>query len=136
ISAVRIPTFGQSGPFVSPFYMRFPNRSNFDISFFKNFKISESKSFQFRSGFFNIFNQAYPTRFDPNNPANSDIHLTLQTTCNVQASNVPNGLGGTRNGICDPTQGYSFTTDTINNFGRITNKRGRRIVELALKFYF
>jgi hypothetical protein len=135
INSIAIPAFGQSGPFQPPIYLRFPSRSNFDISFFKNFKISESKSFQFRSGFFNIFNQAYPTRFDVGNPSNSDIHLRLEANCNVTVAGVPNGTGGTSD-VCDPTQGFTFTQDTINNFGRITTKRGRRIVELALKFYF
>ncbi len=141
LSAINIPAFGASGPAQSPFYLRFPNRSNFDISFFKNFKISESKSFQFRSGFFNIFNQAFPTRIDLGNPSNSDIHLRLEANCNVTVSGagIPNGTGGTvdaNSRICDPTKGFSFTPDTINNFGKIQTKRGRRIVELALKFYF
>jgi hypothetical protein len=136
LSAIAIPAFGQSGPFQPPIYLRFPSRSNFDISFFKNFKISESKSFQFRSGFFNIFNQAYPTRFDVGNPSNSDIHLRLEANCNVRVNGVPTGTGGTADNVCDPTGGFSFTQDTIDNFGKITTKRGRRIIELALKFYF
>jgi carboxypeptidase family protein/TonB-dependent receptor-like protein len=136
LSAFGIPAFGQTGPFQPPFAFRLPSRSNFDISFFKNFKISESKSFQFRSGFFNIFNQAYPTRIDINTPGNSDIHLRLEANCNVKVAKVPNGTGGVATDVCDPTQGFTFTKDTIDNFGKITNKRGRRIVELALKFYF
>jgi hypothetical protein len=136
INAIAIPAFGVTGPAQPPFYLRFPSRSNFDVSFFKNFRITESKSLQFRSGFFNIFNQAYPTRYDYINPANSDINLTLQTVCNKTVNGVPNGVGGTKDGICDPLGGFHFTQDTINNFGKITDKRGRRIIELALKFYF
>jgi hypothetical protein len=137
IDAIAIPGFGETGPAQIPYYLRFPSRSNFDVSFFKNFKISESKSFQLRAGFFNIFNQAYPSPvggMDINNPSTSDIHLRLETQCNVRVT-VPNGIGG-ENTVCDPTGGFAFTQDTINNFGKITNKRGRRIVELALKFYF
>src|SRR5262249_29333246 len=101
------------------------------------FNISESKKIQFRTGFFNIFNQAYPTQFDVVNPGNSDIYLTLNTVCNRTVSNVPNGTGGVAGGnTCDPTGGFHFTDDTINNFGKITNKHGRRIVEFAFKFYF
>jgi hypothetical protein len=136
LNAFGIPAFGATGPFQSPFPFRLPSRSNFDISFFKNFKISESKSFQFRSGFFNIFNQAYPTRIDINTPGNSDIYLRLEANCNVKVPKVPNGTGGVATDVCDPTQGFTYTDDTKNNFGKITNKRGRRIVELALKFYF
>jgi hypothetical protein len=136
ISAIGIPGFGASGPYQTPFYMRFPSRSNFDVSFFKNFKISESKTIQFRSGFFNIFNQAYPTRVDVGTPSNSDIFLRLEANCNVKVSGVPDGKGGTVDNVCDPTKGFSFTKDTIDNFGKITTKRGRRIIELALKFNF
>ena len=38
--------------------------------------------------------------------------------------------------VCDPTKGYRFTQNTKDNFGKILNKRGRRIVEFALKFEF
>ncbi|MBO0857710.1 MAG: TonB-dependent receptor [Chloracidobacterium sp.] len=134
ISDIAIPGFAQSGPSQPPFYMRFPSRSNFDVSFFKNFKISESKTLQFRSGFFNIFNQAYPTQYDVTNSNNSDIYLTLNTVCNRMVS-APNGLGGTSN-VCDPTGGFSFDQTTMDKFGMITNKRGHRIIELALKFNF
>jgi hypothetical protein len=137
INSFAIPTFGNSGPAQPPFYIRTPTRSNFDISFFKNFAISENKKLQFRTGFFNIFNQAYPTRIDVGNPSNSDIHLQLNTVCNRTVASAPNGLaGGTRTNFCDPTGGFSFTQDTIDNFGKITNKHGRRIVEFAFKFYF
>ena len=142
LSALQIPAFGQSGPSQPPFYLRTAARSNFDMSFFKNFNFSESKKLQFRAGFFNIFNQAYPTRYDVANSANSDIYLTLNTVSLDKDANgnclssAPNGTGGIRTGVCDPKKGYAFTQDTINNFGKITNKHGRRIVEFALKFYF
>ena len=146
VSKLGIPAFGQTGALSPPFYLRLPNRSNFDVSFFKNFKISESKSLQFRTGFFNIFNQAYPTRIDITNSNNSDINLTLNTVCNVHVdgSTVPNGAGGFVGGsICDPTKGYKFTSgqpgessNTVGDFGKIINKHGHRIVEFALKFYF
>jgi hypothetical protein len=154
ISKFQIPAFGKSGPSQPPFYIRTPSRSNFDVSFFKNFNFSETKKFQFRTGLFNVFNQAYPTRIDINNPGASDINLQLNTFSLDRTKNgsgvigtpdpnkscpnngVPNGLGGTRDGVCDPTKGFAFTPDTLNNFGKITNKHGRRIVEFAFKFYF
>jgi hypothetical protein len=137
ISKLQIPTFGNSGPSQPPFYIRTPSRSNFDVSFFKNFNFSETKKFQFRTGLFNVFNQAYPTRIDVGNPSGSDINLQLDTRCNRTVASAPNGLaGGTRTGFCDPTGGFHFTDATLNNFGKITNKHGRRIVEFAFKFYF
>jgi hypothetical protein len=137
ISKLGIPTFPNSGPSQPPFYLRAPSRSNFDVSFFKNFNFSESKKLQFRTGFFNIFNQAYPSQITTAGGFGaSDIYLTLNTVCNVHRDNVPNGAGGTVNNICDPTGGFHYDQGTIDNFGKIVNKHGRRIVEFALKFYF
>jgi hypothetical protein len=100
---------------------------------FKNFGISESKKIQFRAGFFNLFNQAYP-RFNSDNNQ-SDIDVELRTECNVKLSGIPNGSGGTSDNVCDPTKGFHFTDNTIKNFGTIKSKHGHRTVEFALKFY-
>jgi hypothetical protein len=132
INSLAIPAFGQSGPYVSPFYLRSPNRSNTDFSVFKNFPIGESARVQFRAGFFNMFNQAYPI---VSGAGGADFNTYLNTDCNVRVDNVPNGTG-TSNGVCDPTQGYHFTPDTLANFGKIQNKHGHRIVEFALKLMF
>jgi hypothetical protein len=145
INALQVPGFPDTGPSQPPFYLRTPSRSNFDVSFFKNFNISESKKIQFRAGFFNIFNQAYPTQFNVTDISGaSDIFLALDTVCNRTVSNVPNGTGGVAGGnTCDPTGGFRFTdgrpgdrSNTLANFGKIQNKHGRRIVEFAFKFYF
>jgi hypothetical protein len=152
LGAISIPGFGTTGPTVSPFYFRTPNRQNWDISLFKNFKIKETKNLQFRAGFFNIFNHAFPKNIDNQNASNSDIFLTLETVCARTATNrplvladgtitsftqqFPNGLGGTQDNKCDPAGGFSFTQNTLNNFGKITTKRGQRVIELALKFTF
>jgi hypothetical protein len=143
LSKLAIPTFPNTGPSQPPFYIRTPGRSNFDISFFKNFSITEKTKFQFRTGLFNVFNQAYPTQIDTNSftTGGSDIFLALDTVCNVRTQ-VPNGIGGTAN-PCDPTGGFRFTdgragdrSDTVHNFGKVLNKHGRRIVEFAFKFTF
>jgi hypothetical protein len=136
LGALQIPSFGQSGPYQPPFYIRTPNRTNFDVSFFKNFNISESKKIQFRTGFFNLFNQAYPTQISTTGPLGaSDIYLTLNTVCNARV-NVNNGAGNPSVSVCDPTKGFKFTDETLQHFGEIRNKHGRRIVEFALKFQF
>jgi hypothetical protein len=132
IGCIGIPAFGTSGPFAAPYYMRFPSRMNWDLSVFKNFNIGSSgKKLQFRAGFFNIFNQA-----SPGSTTGQDIDLTLETTCNVRVNGVPNGTGGTSDNICDPTAGFGFTQNTIDNFGKIILQRGKRVIEFALKFYF
>lgn len=152
LAAISIPAFGTTGPTISPFYFRTPNRSNWDISLFKNFKIGETRNLQFRAGFFNIFNQAFAKNIDNQNASNSDIYLTLDTDCVRTPSNqtlvladgtkttftqtFANGIGGTASGVCDPSKGFTFTKATVDNFGRVTTKRGNRVIELALKFTF
>ena len=144
LSKLAIPTFPNTGPSQPPFYIRAPGRSNFDVSFFKNFNISESKKLQFRTGLFNVFNQAYPTQLNPGSTTltGSDIFLALDTVC-LRRVTVPNGNGTNTSNPCDPTGGFRYTdgragdrSDTLNNFGKIVNKHGRRIVEFALKFNF
>lgn len=136
LNAFQLPSFPNSGPYAPPFYLRTPNRANFDVSFFKNFNFTERQKLQFRVGMFNVFNQAYPSIFDITNPTNSDIHLRLETVCNRMVNGIPNGLGATVDNVCDPLGGYSFSQDTINNFGRIRTKRGHRVIEFAFKYYF
>ena len=38
--------------------------------------------------------------------------------------------------VCDPTGGFDFTPQTKANFGKINLKRGHRVIELVLKYYF
>jgi hypothetical protein len=38
--------------------------------------------------------------------------------------------------VCDPTKGFSYTQQTKDNFGKINLKRGHRVVEFVLKYYF
>ena len=56
--------------------------------------------------------------------------------CNVAGNGMPNGTGGNADNVCDPTQGFHFTQQTIDNFGKINLKRGHRVVEFVLKYYF
>ncbi len=152
LSAISIPAFGSSGATVSPFYFRTPSRQNWDVSLFKNFKFKETRNIQFRAGLFNIFNQAFAKNIDNQNASNSDINLTLNTVCTrtpvnqtlVNANGTTtaftqtfaNGAGGTASGRCDVSKGFDFDAATKANFGKITTKRGQRVIELALKFTF
>ncbi|MEJ7709966.1 MAG: hypothetical protein WKF84_08920 [Pyrinomonadaceae bacterium] len=143
ISKITFPSVGTSGPSVAPFYIRSPNRNNHDISFFKNFNFDQdgSKRLQFRMGLFNIFNQAFPRDINIGDPNSSDVYLRLDTECvrdatSINGEPIRNGVGGTVDRLCDPAGGFRFTADTLNRFGTLTTKRGRRIIEVALKFYF
>ena len=130
LGKLQIPAFGESGPFQSPYYLRGPSRWNFDLSVFKNFALGGHKRLQVRAGFFNLFNQASPVYWL------GDIDLDLRTECNVRVDGVPNGTGGTADGVCDPTQGFHFTDLTKENFGKIVSKRGHRVIELVVRFDF
>jgi hypothetical protein len=132
VSCIGFPAFGAVGEVIPPYDLRTPTRMNHDITLFKNFNLKGDQKIQFRAGFFNIFNMAYAST----SVAREDINLTLNTVCNRTVDNVPDGVGGFNNGVCDPTGGFSFTQDTIDNFGKINIKRGRRVIEFALKYYF
>jgi hypothetical protein len=132
IDCIGFPAFGEIGEVLPPYDLRTPTRQNHDITLFKNFAIRGDQKVQFRMGVFNIFNQAFATT----SVTRSDLDLNLESVCNRTIDNVPNGVGGTVNGVCDPTGGFSFSQNTRNNFGKINILRGRRIIEFALKYYF
>jgi hypothetical protein len=132
VGCVGFPAFPSGGWGFPPYYMRSPSRMNHDITVFKNFELGGSKRLQFRVGIFNIFNQAQATY----NAGWTDIDLQLNTECNVRVNGVPDGAGGTQDNVCDPTAGYYFTEQSLQNFGDILLLRGHRVIELALKFYF
>jgi hypothetical protein len=54
----------------------------------------------------------------------------------VLKDGVPDGTGNFANGVCDPTGGFAFTPQSLANFGKINLKRGHRVVEFVLKYYF
>ena len=130
LDCISVPAFGQDGDLVPPYDLREPLRMNHDLTLFKNFQIRGEQKIQFRIGFFNLFNQAFATT----QVTGSDINLSLDTRCNVRV-NAPNGTGSTTE-VCDPTQGFFYTDQTRDNFGNINLLRGRRVIELVLKYYF
>ena len=131
INCIAVPEFGQNGDLVPPYNIRTPTRFNHDLTLFKNFPIRGEQKLQFRVGFFNLFNQAYA-----NLASGADVNLTLETTCRVTVPSLPNGAGGTATNVCDPTGGFDYTPQTNQNFGRINLKRGKRVIEFVLKYYF
>src|SRR4051812_45296266 len=102
---------------------------NHDLTLFKNFQVHGEQKFQFRVGFFNLFNQAFANTIIAN-----DIDLRLDTRCNEGALG-PDGTGKMQK-VCDPTQGFSYTPPTVANFGKVNLKRGHRVIEFTFKYYF
>jgi hypothetical protein len=79
---------------------------NSDLGLFKNFQISESKKLQFRFNAYNFLNHPLWSFI------NTSSNLKLQF-----AQNNPNAIANPQ-------------------FGVATEKQGRRIIQLALKFFF
>jgi hypothetical protein len=131
INCISVPEFGSNGDLIPPYNIRTPTRFNHDLTLFKNFALSGEQKLQFRVGFFNLFNQAFA-----NTNIGNDINLQLETTCRRTVSGLPNGAGGIANDVCDPTGGFDYTQQTKDNFGKVNLKRGHRVIEFVLKYYF
>jgi len=131
INCISVPAFGQNGDLTPKYNIRTPTRTNHDLTIFKNFSTIAEQKLQVRFGFFNIFNQAFA-----NTNITNDINLTLDTVCNVIVPGVPTGNGTNTTDACDPTKGFSYTQQTKDNFGKINLKRGHRVIEFVLKYYF
>ena len=132
INCIGIPAFGKQGDVLAPYNLRTPSRTNTDLTLFKNFALKGEQKLQFRVGLFDLFNTAYTTF----SVTTSDVNLTLNAVCNVSVNHVANGVGGFSDNVCDASQGFHFDQSTIDNFGKINIKRGHRVIEFALKYYF
>ena len=107
------PSPGQNGNYIFP-YMKGPAYLNSDLSLFKNFRLAEKKKLQFRISANNFLNH-------PLNVMTTD-NLALEYVTDNPKSATPKLVP---------------STNTLTRFGRVTdNKRGRRILTLAVKFYF
>jgi hypothetical protein len=131
INCIKVPDYGTNGDLVPQYNIRTPTRTNHDLTIFKNFATVKDQKLQVRFGFFNLFNQAFA-----NTNIGNDINLVLDTVCNVRVPNTPTGNGSNVTDACDVTKGFSYTPQTISNFGKINLKRGHRVVEFVLKYYF
>jgi len=104
-------TVGQNGPIILP-PIYGPAFFNWDLGIFKNFKISESKSVEFRINGYNFMNHPLWSFV----PGSSNLNLVLD----------PKTLT-TTNGNGNPVN---------PNFGVTTDKEGHRIIQLQFKFIF
>lgn len=83
---------------------------NHDLGLFKNFNFSESKRLQFRFNAYNFLNMP--------------LYSFINGSPNIRAAFDGNAGSATYGRIINP------------NFGTATEKQGRRIIQLAVKFYF
>ena len=108
-SCFAAPTqVGVNGPTLLPVSYG-PAYFDWDMSIFKNFKITESKTLQFRIQGYNFLNHPLWSFPDAGN-------LTLQFQQ-------------------DPANNYAITQKNAT-FGQTTTKQGQRILEFAMKFSF
>ncbi|UCF38843.1 MAG: TonB-dependent receptor [Acidobacteriota bacterium] len=101
------PTIGNNGDFTIP-YLKGPGFQNHDFSIFKNWQIgsAEERKLQFRVSFYNILNHPLPFF------SGQERHLEFT------------------DGVMTDEQ------IAIDNVGRTALKRGRRIMQFALKYMF
>ena len=100
------PTPGHNGNYVLP-YIHGPWSNNSDLTLFKNFQLSESRKLQFRAEAFNFLNHPL-WGFTQTN----DAALRLMYSA------------------------FGAAPTNASTAGIMTNKFGRRIIQLELKFYF
>ena len=154
LDGYQLATFGNSGVGSCTG----PGLANTDFSIFKNFKLTERIGLQFRMEFFNVFNKVQ-FRADNNNfqlansatacdAVNNGILNTLDPVSSATGSYSTACFGRTPGTVAYITQqfadpnatganaGHTINVDTQGNFGRITNDRGPREIQYALKFSF
>jgi len=103
----QAPTPGHNGPALLPEIFG-PSYFTTDISLFKNFKIGETRRFQLRGQAYNFLNHPLDSFL-----SNNERGLTLDFA----------GAGpGSKN--------------SNTQFGYVANRVGRRVIQLAAKFYF
>jgi len=115
-----------------------PGIANTDFSLYKNFKIREKVTVQFRLEFFNIFNKV---QFRGNSPdiTGIDNNLAIQGTGCV-AGNV--GIAPTPDapnpcfGRPINTVAFDFGRDGNSSFGQAQSDKGPREIQYALKITF
>ncbi|GGA65570.1 hypothetical protein GCM10011507_16450 [Edaphobacter acidisoli] len=107
-------TLGKNGPAVWP-YIKGPAYFNTDIAMFKDLKITESQHVQFRASAFNFINHPL-SQFGLAN----DINLQMSCATNGATAGCPGGGSNTN----------------ITTTGKPYYEIGRRVIEVALKYYF
>jgi hypothetical protein len=112
-------TQGQFGNIIWP-YIKGPRYFDSDLGIYKNFKITERQSLQFRVQAFNFLNHPLPDF----TLRGEDLQLSFD--CGSSSLCTPSAL--------DPT--LSMTNVNTSTTGKPLYTRGRRVLEFALKYTF
>jgi hypothetical protein len=112
---------GQLGNIIWP-YIKGPAYFQSDLSLYKDFKITERQTLQFRAQAFNFLNHPIPD-------------LTLNGG-DIQLSFI---CGSPPSPLCTPSSldpALSMTNTNANTNGKALLTRGRRVMEFAIKYFF
>jgi len=110
-SCFTIPAPGTQGTIIWP-YIKGPASFNSNLSLYKDFKLGESRTLQFRIEAFNWLN--HPNEEFGAGGSNNDIKLNF----------------------AGPNNAYSSTNTNTQTTGTPLYTVGNRLIELAVKFYF
>ena len=141
------PAFGQLGTFNWP-YIHAPAYFDSDLGIYKTFKVTESKSVQFRIQATNFLNHALP-QFGLAGGGDDTINLQQNTTAQIPVAAISGGAGNCSGNtgiggnlepggtVCD-VQVHAIATSNQNatTTGKPGFKTGQRVITFAVKFYF
>lgn len=136
------PAYGQLGTFNWP-YIHAPGYFDTDLGIYKSFKVTESKSLQFRVQATNLLNHPL-AQFGLAGASDETINLQQNTVVQIPTTAINGGvcsnIGATNDpsaGICDYTE-HSIASSNQNSTttGKPAFKTGQRVITFAVKFYF
>ncbi len=140
------PTLGQLGTFNWP-YIHAPGYFDTDLGIYKSFKVTESKSLQFRVQATNLLNHPLP-QFGLAGNSDDTINLQQNTTSQIPGSAIAGGIGNctglpggkvdsSNSGVCDvPVHSIATSNTNTVTTGKPAFKTGQRVLTFAVKFYF
>ena len=123
-ASITLPAINQLGTTEVPQFLG-PGSNNWDMTLFKNFKLGEQRSLQFRIAAFDIFNRAQLDSPAQDGVANPNLNFML-----------PANATSFSQGTVSPVTNASPTCSGGNTVGCILSKHGHREMEMALKLYF
>src|SRR6267143_107178 len=113
-----------------------PGVANTDFSLYKNFKIREKVTMQFRMEFFNLFNKV---QFLGDAQDSGNLNPVLSNSVLAcTAGNINTGTAATNACFGRPVNTTVWDAGNTRNpsFGQVTKDRGPREIQYALKFSF
>jgi hypothetical protein len=129
------PAFGQLGTIVWP-YIKAPAYFDSDLALYKNFKVTERQSVQFRVSATNWLNHPLP-EFGVAGTSDESLNFNSTTTMTENSASECALLNNGASAPCQVTiHGISPTNTNATTTGKPAFKIGQRTLLFALKYYF